>query len=83
MIRQLRKAGEKSIPGAKNLNQLLMTLRRDRRASTHLTKFILNSVELFNGFDHFGHYLRTQLRSPTASSSSRSRRPAPAVWRTG
>ena len=61
MIRQLRKAGEKSIPGARNLNQLLMTLRRTGGID-YLTKFILNASNALNGFDDFGHFLLAQLQ---------------------
>ena len=61
MIRQLRKAGEKSIPGARNLNQLLMTLRRTGGID-YLTKFVLNASNSFNGFDGLGHFLLTQIQ---------------------
>ena len=61
VIRQLRKVGEKSIPGARNLNQLLMTLRKTGGID-YLMNFILNSSNTFNGFDDFGHYLRAQLQ---------------------
>jgi len=61
VIRQLRKAGVKSIPGARNLNQLLMTLRRTRGIDD-LTKFILNASNSFNGFDDLGHFLLTQIQ---------------------
>ena len=61
VIRQLRKAGVKSIPGARNLNQLLMTLRRTGGID-YLTKFILNASNSFNGFDDLGHFLLTQIQ---------------------
>lgn len=61
VIRQLRKAGEKSIPGARNLNQLLMTLRRTGGID-YLTQFILNASNTINGFDQFGHFLLAQLQ---------------------
>jgi phospholipid/cholesterol/gamma-HCH transport system substrate-binding protein len=61
VIRQLRKAGVKSIPGARNLNQLLMTLRRTGGIDD-LTKFILNASNSFNGFDDLGHFLLTQIQ---------------------
>jgi phospholipid/cholesterol/gamma-HCH transport system substrate-binding protein len=61
VIRQLRKAGEKSIPGARNLNQLLMTLRRTGGID-YLTKFILNASNSLNGFDDTGHFLLAQLQ---------------------
>ena len=61
VIRQLRKVGEKSIPGARNLNQLLMTLRKTGGID-YLMNFILNSSNTFNGFDDFGHYLLAQLQ---------------------
>ncbi|HET6831050.1 MAG TPA: MlaD family protein [Solirubrobacterales bacterium] len=61
VIRQLRKAGEKSIPGARNLNQLLMTLRRTGGID-HLMNFILNASNTFNNYDQFGHFLFAQLQ---------------------
>ena len=61
VIRQLRKAGVKSIPGARNLNQLLMTLRRTGGID-YLTRFILNASNSFNGFDDLGHFLLTQIQ---------------------
>ena len=61
VIRQLRKVGVKAIPGARNLNQLLMTLRKTGGID-YLMNFILNSSNTFNGFDEFGHYLRAQLQ---------------------
>ncbi|MCB0875476.1 MAG: MCE family protein [Solirubrobacterales bacterium] len=61
VIRQLRRAGEKSIPGARNLNQLLMTLRRTGGID-YLTQFILNGSNAINGFDDFGHFLLTQIQ---------------------
>jgi hypothetical protein len=61
VIRQLRKAGVKSIPGARNLNQLLMTLRKTGGID-YLTKFILNASNSFNGFDDLGHFLLTQIQ---------------------
>jgi phospholipid/cholesterol/gamma-HCH transport system substrate-binding protein len=61
VIRQLRKAAEKSIPGARNLNQLFMTLRRTGGIDD-LMNFIINSSNVFNGFDQFGHYLLAQIQ---------------------
>jgi ABC-type transporter Mla subunit MlaD len=61
VVRQLRKAGEKSIPSARNLNQLLMTLRRTGGID-YLMNFILNGSNTFNGFDEFGHYLFAQIQ---------------------
>jgi len=61
VVKQLRRVGEKSIPAAKNLNQLLMTLRKTK-GTKHLMDFLLNSSNVFNGFDQFGHYLRGQLQ---------------------
>jgi ABC-type transporter Mla subunit MlaD len=61
VIRQLRKAGEKSIPGARNLNQLLMTLRRTGGID-YLMDFILNASNTFNNYDEFGHFLFAQLQ---------------------
>jgi len=61
VVRQLRKAGEKAIPGARNLNQLLMTLRRTGGID-YLMSFILNASNTFNNFDQFGHFLFAQLQ---------------------
>ncbi len=61
VIRQLKKVADTSIPGAKNLNALLETLRKTGGLD-HLMKFILGSSNIFNGFDQFGHYLRGQLQ---------------------
>jgi len=61
VVRQLRKAGEKSIPGARNLNQLLMTLRRTG-GTDYLMNFILNASNTFNNYDQFGHFLFAQLQ---------------------
>jgi len=61
VIRQLRRAGEKSIPGARNLNQLLMTFRRTGGID-YLTAFALNASNVFNGFDQFGHFLLAQIQ---------------------
>jgi ABC-type transporter Mla subunit MlaD len=61
VIRQLRKVAEASLPGAKNLRALLSTLRRTGGLD-YLMNFILNSSNIFNGFDNFGHYLRGQLQ---------------------
>lgn len=61
VVRQLRKAGEKSIPGARNLNQLLMTLRRTGGID-YLMDFVLNASSTFNNYDQFGHFLFAQLQ---------------------
>lgn len=61
VVRQLRKLAEKSIPGAKNLNKLLSTLRRTGGID-YLMSFALNLSNVFNGFDDFGHYLRAQIQ---------------------
>lgn len=61
VVRQLRKAGEKSIPGARNLNQLLMTLRRTGGID-YLMDFVLNASNTFNNYDQFGHFLFAQLQ---------------------
>jgi hypothetical protein len=61
VVRQLRKAGEASIPGARNLNQLLMTLRRTGGID-YLMDFILNASNTFNNYDEFGHILFAQLQ---------------------
>ncbi len=61
VIRQLRKVAETSIPGTKNLNELLNTLRRTG-GTKQLMKFIINSSNVVNGFDQYGHYIRAQLQ---------------------
>jgi ABC-type transporter Mla subunit MlaD len=61
VVRQLRKAGVASIPGARNLNQLLMTLRRTG-GTDYLMEFILNASNTFNNYDEFGHFLFAQLQ---------------------
>jgi len=61
VVRQLEKVANTSIPGAKSLNALLGTLRKTG-GTDYLMKFILNSSNIFNGFDQFGHYLRGQLQ---------------------
>ncbi len=61
VVRQLRKVAETSIPGAKNLKQLLSTLRRTGGID-YLMEFILNSSNVFNNFDDFGHFLFTQIQ---------------------
>ncbi|MEZ5074288.1 MAG: MlaD family protein [Solirubrobacterales bacterium] len=61
VVRQLRKAAKKSIPGARSLNQLLMTLRRTGGID-YLAKFGLNLSNSFNGFDDLGHFLLTQVQ---------------------
>ncbi len=61
VVKQLRKVAEKSIPGAKNLKQLLSTLRRTGGID-YLMDFILNTSNVYNNFDDFGHFLFTQIQ---------------------
>jgi ABC-type transporter Mla subunit MlaD len=61
VIRQLRKLGVATIPGAKNLKRLLSTFRKTGGID-QLMATVLNTSNVFNGFDEYGHYLRTQLQ---------------------
>ena len=61
VIRQLRKLGVATIPGAKNLKRLLSTFRKTGGID-YLMETVLNTSNVFNGFDEYGHYLRTQLQ---------------------
>jgi len=61
VIRDLGALGEATTPGAKSLRELLSTFRRTKGID-YLTSFILNTSNVFNGFDDFGHYLRAQVQ---------------------
>jgi len=61
VVRQLRVLGDATTPAAKDLQALLKTFRKTRGID-YLMQFILNTSNVFNGFDEYGHYLRTQLQ---------------------
>lgn len=61
VIRQLRQLGIATTPAAKNLRRVLSTFRKTGGID-ELMKTILNFSNIFNGFDDYGHYLRTQLQ---------------------
>lgn len=61
VIRDLRTLGLASTPGNKELNKVLKTFRKTNGIK-HLMAFLLNTTNVFNGFDNFGHYLRAQLQ---------------------
>ncbi len=53
--------GEKTSPGARALDKLLATLRLTG-GREYLYKAILNLGNAFNGFDNYGHYLRSSVQ---------------------
>lgn len=61
VIRQLRVLGEATTPPARELDKLLTTFRKTRGID-YLMSLVLNLGNVFNGFDQYGHYLRTQLQ---------------------
>jgi phospholipid/cholesterol/gamma-HCH transport system substrate-binding protein len=61
VVRQLRKVGKTGIPGAKNLNALLGTLRKTGGID-YLTQFLLNASNTVNNFDDYGHFLLSQIQ---------------------
>ncbi len=61
VIRSLKKLGEANTPGAKALKSTLATFRKTKGID-YLMSFILNTSNVFNGFDDLGHYLRAQLQ---------------------
>lgn len=61
VIRDLRTLGEATTPGARSLRELLSTFRRTKGID-YLMSFVLNTSNVFNGFDQYGHYLRAQLQ---------------------
>jgi phospholipid/cholesterol/gamma-HCH transport system substrate-binding protein len=58
VIRAVRNLARAARPGAKQLNKLLRSLRNTDGIQA-LTDFIFNTSTAANGFDSFGHYLRT------------------------
>jgi phospholipid/cholesterol/gamma-HCH transport system substrate-binding protein len=58
VIQQVRDLARAAQPGAKQLNKLLRSLR-DTDGFQALMDFIFNTSAGVNGFDSFGHYLRT------------------------
>ena len=61
VIRQLRKLGVATTPGAKNLRRVLSTFRKTGGID-ELMAFVINTSNVVNGFDSFGHTLRTQIQ---------------------
>lgn len=61
VIRDLRTLGVTGASPAKNLQKLFGSLRKTKGID-YLMSFILNSSNVFNGFDDYGHYLRAQLQ---------------------
>jgi ABC-type transporter Mla subunit MlaD len=61
VVRDLRTLAEGTTPGAKSLRKLLSTFRKTN-GITNLMKTILNTSNVLNGFDDFGHYLRAQVQ---------------------
>ncbi len=61
LIKDLGKLGTANQPAAKNLNALLTTLRQTGGTDL-LYKTILNFGNSINGYDDFGHYLRTSIQ---------------------
>lgn len=61
VIRDLRSLATATTPPAKDLRALLSTFRRTQGID-YLMSFILNTSNVFNGFDDFGHYLRAQIQ---------------------
>lgn len=61
VIRDLRTLAEAATPGNKALRKLLKTFRKTN-GITYLMKALLNTSNVFNGFDQFGHYLRAQIQ---------------------
>jgi phospholipid/cholesterol/gamma-HCH transport system substrate-binding protein len=60
VLKQLRRVGEATTPGAKSLAKLLRSLRKTGGID-YLMAFVLNASNTFNGFDDFGHFLRASL----------------------
>jgi phospholipid/cholesterol/gamma-HCH transport system substrate-binding protein len=58
VIRDVRDLARAAKPGANQLNELLRSLRNTEGFQA-LTDFIFNTSAAANGFDSFGHYLRT------------------------
>ena len=61
LINDLGTLGEKTSPGAKALDKLLSTLRQTG-GREYLYKAILNLGNAFNGYDSYGHYLRSSVQ---------------------
>ncbi len=61
VIRDLQTLAESGIAPAKNLRKLFGSLRKTGGIEA-LMGFILNTSNVFNGFDDFGHYLRAQIQ---------------------
>lgn len=61
VIRQLRDLGIATVPAAKNLKRIFATFRKTGGIDD-LMAFILNTSNVVNGYDEFGHSLRTQIQ---------------------
>lgn len=60
VIRQLGRVGKATAPGARSLAKLLRSLRKTGGID-YLMAFIVNTSNVFNGYDDFGHFLRASL----------------------
>ena len=61
VINDLRTLADATTPGAKSLRSLLSTFRRTKGID-YLMSFLLNTSNVFNGFDSFGHFLRAEVQ---------------------
>lgn len=61
VIRDLRTLADAATPGNKALRKLLKTFRKTN-GITALMKTLLNTSNVFNGFDQYGHYLRANIQ---------------------
>ncbi len=61
VITDLRKLGLTGTAPSRSLKKLFGSLRKTKGID-YLMSFILNSSNVFNGFDDYGHYLRAQLQ---------------------
>ena len=61
VIRDLRRLAVAGIPPARSLRKLFGSLRETGGIDA-LMRFLLNTSNVFNGFDDFGHYLRAQIQ---------------------
>ena len=60
VVKQLTKLAKASKSPAKNLNKLLGSLRKTKGYQA-LLNFIYNTAGVANGFDQYGHFLRSEL----------------------
>ena len=61
VIRRLGELANASLPGSRSLDKTLKTLRKTGGID-YLMDFLINTSNVFNGFDEFGHYLRGQIQ---------------------